>query len=251
VGADDRERRKWKDASGRDEAWVVDVQAVGKDGRMRRVRRVSAVQTRRSAEKLEHEIREELTRAGSAELADPADVPTLAEFSQRFMATCAATSNKPSEVESKRMILRVHLVPELGDCRLDRIGPPEILVPGLRLATTCRSPAGGVPWEFMGSTRPSMLDLGLTSRSRSTSPATPLEIMNGARVLLGDRACSRCARICGACRFIYVVPPARGTAPNTSGRRISAACAHRSVRRCSLSGPTPSHTIKAHAATGW
>jgi integrase len=120
-------RRKWKDASGREhEAWVVDVQAVGKDGRMRRVRRVSAVQTRRAAEKLEHEIREGLTRAGSAELADPADVPTLAEFSQRFMTTYAATNNKLSEVESKRMILRVHLVPELGDCRLDRIGPPEI-----------------------------------------------------------------------------------------------------------------------------
>jgi hypothetical protein len=39
-------RRKRKHASGREhEAWVVDVQAVGKDGRMRRVRRVSAVQT--------------------------------------------------------------------------------------------------------------------------------------------------------------------------------------------------------------
>jgi hypothetical protein len=31
-------RRKWKHASGQEhEAWVVDVQAVGKDGRMRRV----------------------------------------------------------------------------------------------------------------------------------------------------------------------------------------------------------------------
>jgi hypothetical protein len=62
-------RRKWKHASGQEhEAWVVDVQAVGKDGRMRRVRRVSAVQTRRAAEKLEHEIREELTQAGGGEL---------------------------------------------------------------------------------------------------------------------------------------------------------------------------------------
>ena len=60
-------KRKWKDASGLErEAWVVDVQAVGKDGRMRRVRRVSDVQTRRGAERLEHEIRDELLNKGAA-----------------------------------------------------------------------------------------------------------------------------------------------------------------------------------------
>src|SRR5688572_20055108 len=103
-------KRKWTDTSGRvHEAWVVDVQALGKDGRLRRVRRVSRVQTRRAAEKLEHELREQLTKAGHGEVAEPRDIPTLTEFAGRFLDTYAATNNKPSEVEAKRLILRVHL----------------------------------------------------------------------------------------------------------------------------------------------
>ena len=122
-------KRKWKDASGLErEAWVVGVQAVGKDGRMRRVRRVSDVQTRRGAERLEHEIRDELLNKGAAQVADPSTIPTLRAFAERFLETYATTNNKPSEIESKRTILRVHLVPEFGDVRLDRIGPPELEV---------------------------------------------------------------------------------------------------------------------------
>jgi integrase len=118
-------RRKWTDRNGvKREAWVVDVQVVGKDGRLRRVQKVSPLQSRRAAEKLEHEIREELLQADvSAALPD---VPTLAEFADRFMKTYAATNNKPSEIESKLSILRVHLVPALGQLRLDQIGAPEI-----------------------------------------------------------------------------------------------------------------------------
>jgi integrase len=118
-------RRKWTDRSGvMREAWVVDVQVVGKDGRLRRVQKVSPLQSRRAAEKLEHEIREELLRAQDSTKAP--ELPTLAEFAERFMTTYATTNNKPSEIESKRSILRVHLVPELGELRLNRIGPPEI-----------------------------------------------------------------------------------------------------------------------------
>ena len=120
-------KRKWKDASGLErEAWVVDVQVEGKDRKVRRVRRVSRVPTRRAAEKLEHELRAELMNAGASQAIDPGDVPTLSQFAERFMETYAATNNKPSELETKRMILRVHLVPELGGVRLDRIGPPEV-----------------------------------------------------------------------------------------------------------------------------
>jgi integrase len=86
------------------------------------------VQTRRGAEKLEHEIREELLNKGATQVADPSMIPTLTEFADRFLDTYATTNNKPSEIESKRSILRVHLVPELGDVRLDRIGAPEIEV---------------------------------------------------------------------------------------------------------------------------
>ena len=120
-------RRKWIDPAGeKREAWVVDVSVPGKDGRMRRAQRVSPVQTRRAAEKLEHEIRDELLNADDAEQAAPSEAPIFGEFADRFLGTYAATNNKPSEVESKRMILRVHLVPELGALRLDQIGLAEI-----------------------------------------------------------------------------------------------------------------------------
>ena len=120
-------RRKWIDASGeKREAWVVDVSVPGKDGRMRRAQRVAPVQTRRAAEKLEHELREELLRADDRNQADPTEAPSLGEFADRFIGTYAATNNKPSEIESKRSILRVHLVPEFGELRLDRIGPAEV-----------------------------------------------------------------------------------------------------------------------------
>ncbi|MBE7485945.1 MAG: site-specific integrase [Polyangiaceae bacterium] len=122
-------RRKWVDRQGvAHEAWSIDVQAVGKDGRLRRVQRVAPVQNRRAAERLEHDVRNELLEADDRVASESVESPTLREFAERFLGTYAVTNNKPSEVESKRMILRVHLVPELGELRLDRIGPPEIEV---------------------------------------------------------------------------------------------------------------------------
>lgn len=120
-------RRKWVGRQGvAHEAWAIDVQAVGKDGRLRRVQRVAPVQNRRAAERLEHELRKELLEADDRVASDTRESPTMKEFAERFLGTYAVTNNKPSEVESKRTILRVHLVPELGDLTIDRIGPPEI-----------------------------------------------------------------------------------------------------------------------------
>lgn len=53
-------------------------------------------------------------------------VPQFSAFAERFMSTYAVTNNKPSENCSKESILRVHLLPEFGDSRLDQIGPSEI-----------------------------------------------------------------------------------------------------------------------------
>jgi integrase len=120
-------RRRWVDASGeKREVWVADISVQGKDGRMRRMQRVPRVQTRRAAEKLEHEIRDELLKADDANKAALIDAPAVADFAERFIETYAATNNKPSEIESKRMILRVHLVPEFGKLRLDQVGLAEI-----------------------------------------------------------------------------------------------------------------------------
>jgi hypothetical protein len=42
------------------------------------------------------------------------------------MMTYAVTNNKPSEVNAKETILRVYLLPEFGELRLDQIGSPEL-----------------------------------------------------------------------------------------------------------------------------
>lgn len=52
--------------------------------------------------------------------------PTLAEFGKRFLEAYAKTNNKPSEVESKTVILEQHLAPALGKLTLDKIGAEVI-----------------------------------------------------------------------------------------------------------------------------
>ena len=46
-------------------------------------------------------------------------------FADQFLSI-AAVRNKPSEIESKRSILKLHLKPAFGGLRLDRIGYSEI-----------------------------------------------------------------------------------------------------------------------------
>src|SRR2546427_4313855 len=55
------------------------------------------------------------------------EAPTLAAFEQRFISEYAeANRQKPSTLEAKRSILRNHLVPTLGQLRLDEIGTAQV-----------------------------------------------------------------------------------------------------------------------------
>jgi integrase len=120
-------RRRWTDSVGiKHETWLVDVQVVDRSGRLRRVQRVSPVNNRRAAERFEHELRESLLNSSDEPSCPSQSVPTFAAFAARFMATYAATNNKPSEVEAKNSILRVHLLQAFGTCTLDRIGVAEV-----------------------------------------------------------------------------------------------------------------------------
>ncbi|MCH9682907.1 MAG: tyrosine-type recombinase/integrase [Deltaproteobacteria bacterium] len=57
----------------------------------------------------------------------PKEVPTLAEFSPRYLEGYArANREKPSSVASKESILRIHLLPHLGHRRLDAIEQEDI-----------------------------------------------------------------------------------------------------------------------------
>ncbi len=98
-----------------------------------RIRRKSPVDTKRGAEEYERQLRQELlsgvdvSRKESIEKeqekaeAPKRNVPTLREFMKEFLDVYAVTNNKPSEVDSKRTILRCHLVPFFGSKRLDAI----------------------------------------------------------------------------------------------------------------------------------
>jgi hypothetical protein len=65
-------------------------------------------------------------------------VPTLREFAARFLeGHAAANQQKPSGIASKETILRVHLVPALGDKTLDAITSEDVQ----RLKWTLRAKA--------------------------------------------------------------------------------------------------------------
>jgi integrase len=94
------------------------------DGSKARITGCPTKNTRAAAEQEERERLNALLLPQTTP-SKPKGVPTLDEFSRVFLDG-ATVRNKPSEVQSKEMILRVHLKPAFGHLRLDRIGYAEI-----------------------------------------------------------------------------------------------------------------------------
>ena len=107
----------------------VDIRVVLPDGTAIRERRRSPVPsksaTRRWAEQRAQEL---LTPKPSEPAPEPEqEVPTLRAFAPRFMKGHAqANRHKPSGIAAKETILRVHLIPRLGNRRLDAISTEDI-----------------------------------------------------------------------------------------------------------------------------
>ncbi len=76
---------------------------------------------RLAVERAKHVVRESVAPAP----ATPKEVPTVAEFEEKFV-TYSTTNNKPSTVYAKKWMLRTHLIPFFGGMHLDQIGPAEI-----------------------------------------------------------------------------------------------------------------------------
>src|SRR5687768_15521420 len=93
--------------------WEVDIQWRSADGRRHRERRRVTVTSRTAAQR-SGEVRErELLLRGPIE--PQKEVPTLEVFAPRFIDEHArANRQKPGGIAQKEMVLRVHLVPELG-----------------------------------------------------------------------------------------------------------------------------------------
>jgi integrase len=110
-----------RDKKGR---WTVRIHHRQPDGKIRRVERTSAKWTRRQAEKWERDTRQALVDGTFSQ--PQKEVPTLRTFAKEFMATYARANNKPSERITKDYMLRLHLLPALGDKRLDAINMRDV-----------------------------------------------------------------------------------------------------------------------------
>ena len=107
--------------------WEVDIRIMLPDGRMLRERREAPVASKTAAWRWAT-ARERVLRDGPPQpRRQKKEVPRLQEFTQRFLDDHArANRQKPSGIAAKESILRVHLVPLLGDKRLDRITNEDV-----------------------------------------------------------------------------------------------------------------------------
>lgn len=111
--------------------WMVDFVVKLPDGRKARIREVPPpeLQSRRGAEQWERDVwaaikdgSRKLEKGGARGI-----VPTLAEFMPRFIDGYArANQHKPSGIRSKESIFETHLLPALGERRLDQISTEDV-----------------------------------------------------------------------------------------------------------------------------
>jgi integrase len=93
------------------------------DGTRPRIEGTPSLNTKLAAEAAERAHIERLLRGGP--VVERKEAPKFEDFAGDFLTICRA-KNKPSEVGSKEMILRVHLTPAFGTRRLDQIRYAEI-----------------------------------------------------------------------------------------------------------------------------
>jgi len=120
--------------SDRRDEWWVDFRY-----KRRRIRRRSPIQTRRDAERYERDLLAsfgEDENAGRDPFAGPP--PTLVQFTKRWMTAYVVVQNRRSSACAKEQILRLHLLPALGDRRLDEIDTSAIDSLAAKLAKSHR-----------------------------------------------------------------------------------------------------------------
>ena len=115
---------------------MIDIVYINPKGQETRIRRVSPVQTRRGAEAHERKLRQELeagtygkesqtpSQAAAEQDSDssPATAPTVSKFAEDFITEhCEVEQHRPSSITNTRSILAVHIVPTLGELRIDEI----------------------------------------------------------------------------------------------------------------------------------
>jgi integrase len=110
--------------------WEVDIRVHLPDGTVVRERRKAPTASKAAAERWA-EARERVLLVNGKpkprQTEEVRQIPTLREFAGRFVDGYAKANRlKPSGLASKRSVLRVHLVPLLGDKRLDQISTEDV-----------------------------------------------------------------------------------------------------------------------------
>jgi integrase len=96
----------------------VDVPSQG----VRRIRRRSPIQTRKGAEAYERELIE----AALSTSKPSREERRLADFAVEFLESYCAANNKYASIEAKESILRVHLIPAMGELLLSEVNARRI-----------------------------------------------------------------------------------------------------------------------------
>ena len=111
----------------------VDIMITLPNGKTHRERRKSPVTTRAGSlrwgkEREAHLLLHGPTPRGPAQAAnDREEMPTFAEFAPRYLeGYCKANGFKPSTCDNAERVLRVHLLPVIGETRLDRLTNEDV-----------------------------------------------------------------------------------------------------------------------------
>jgi integrase len=110
---------------GKTGGWHVDVNVRLSNGQRYRDRKRLSTTSKTIAYRWGQDRERRLLQQGLPEAKK--EVPTLKQFAQRFLDEHArANRQKPSGIASKETILRVHLIPALGDRKLDTITDEQV-----------------------------------------------------------------------------------------------------------------------------
>jgi integrase len=104
--------------------WEVDIRLRLPNGLKHRERRVVTHSSKSAAKRWGLDRERHLLQHGPAELQK--EVPTFAEFKETFLDFAKTEREKPSTIAAKESIVRCHLIPVLGDVRLDAITPKHV-----------------------------------------------------------------------------------------------------------------------------
>lgn len=111
----------------RNGGWEVDIAFRLPDGSRFRERTKASVTSKSAAQRWGEARERHLLKNGPVPKRIDKEVPTIRDFAARFLRDHAeANRQKPASIASKETILRVHILPALGDKRLDAVRSEDV-----------------------------------------------------------------------------------------------------------------------------